>query len=114
MKKLIIFFFVSACFCKCIDKKETIDFITLNDNELSGIPFRLPNNRIIDSLKEAHNRCMGVPFDANAILLRTKNSLFIGTIVKKQSGEVVATTEGFGITTNRAISQFSIVTTPCY
>jgi len=114
MKKLIIFFFVSACFGKCIDKKETINFITLNNNELSGLPFRLPNNRIIDSLKEAHNRCMGVSFDANAILLRTKNSLFIGTIVKKQSGEVVATTEGFGITTNQAISQFSIVTTPCY
>lgn len=114
MKKLIIFLFVSVCFCRCIDKKETIDFITLNDNELRGIPFKLPNNRIIDSLKEAHNRCMGVSFDANATLFGTKNSFFIGTIVNKQSGEVVATTERLGITIDQAVSQFSMVTTPCY
>ena len=114
MKKLVIFLFVSVWFCRCVNKKETIDFITLNVNELSGIPFSLPNNRIIDSLKEAHNRCMGVSFDANATLFDRKRSLFIGTIVNKQSGEVVATTEGFGITTNQAISQYSIVTTPCF
>ena len=114
MKKLIIFLFVSVCFCRCIHKKETIDFITLNDNELSGIPFKLPNNRIIDSLKEAHNRCMGISFDANTTLFGTNNSFFIGAIVNKQSGEVVATTEGFGITINQVVSQFSMVTTPCY
>jgi hypothetical protein len=114
MKKLIIFLFVSVCFCRCIDKKETIEFIDLNDNELSGIPFKLPNNGTIDSLKEAHNRCMGVAFDANATLFATKSSFFIGAIVNKQSGEVVATTEGLGINFDKAVSQFSMVTTPCY
>ncbi|MEO6232643.1 MAG: hypothetical protein ABJB11_21605 [Ferruginibacter sp.] len=114
MKKLIIFLFVSICFCRCIDKKETIDFIPLKDKELSAIPFKLPNNKIIDSLKEAHNLCMGVSFDPNAILFGTKNTFFIGTIINKTSGEVVATTKGLGITIDQAVSQYSMITTPCY
>lgn len=114
MRKLVIFLLVSVCFCKCVGKKESIDFITLKDNELNGIPFKLPNNRITDSLKEAHNRCMGVSFNPNATLFGGKSSFFIGAILNKQSGEVVATTEDLGITIDQAVSQFSMVTTPCY
>ncbi len=114
MKKVTIFLFVSFCFCRCMDKKETVDFINLKDKELNGVPFKLPNNKMVDSLKEAHNRCMGVSFDPNATLFGLKNSFFIGTIINKQSGDIVATNEGLGITTDKAISQLSMVTTPCY
>ena len=114
MRKLTLCLLIVPSLIGCSHKKETVNFEKLPEAELSGISFRLPNDKLVDSLKEAHNRCMGVYFDANIILFEPKANFFIGTIVNKHSGDVVATTKGLGISAKQAVSQYSMVTTPCY
>jgi hypothetical protein len=113
MKKVIIFLLVSVCFCNCSGEKETIDFITLNETEFNAKPFELPDG-IPDSLKRAHDSCMGFTFDVNAIFYQTKDTFFIGSIINKQSLMIVNTVNDLGLTQAQLISKFNVLTNPCY
>ena len=69
---------------------------------------------MIDSLKHVHDSCMGISFDANAILAGEGDHLFIGDILKKQSMEVVGTLYDLGLDPRELANKYNIVTTPCY
>jgi hypothetical protein len=91
MRKLTALFILSTCLCHCGQKSEKIHFVTLSQSEFDAKKYKNPSNRMIDSLKHVHDSCMGISFDANAILAGEGDHLFIGDILKKQSMEVVGT-----------------------
>jgi len=57
---------------------------------------------------------MGFSFDANAILIQTKDTFFIGSVVNRQSLQIVSTLNDFGLTQKQLFSQFNIIGEPCY
>jgi len=114
MKRLIIFLIISTCFCKCTQRKQTIDFVDLNQTEFDAKQFKLPYGKMIDSVKHLHDSCMGISFDANAILVGAKDSFFIGSILNKKSMQVISTLNDLGLTQNEMVSQFNMITNPCY
>ncbi len=115
MKRLIIFLAIAAWCCCCRGKQDqSVEFINLKENEFDAKQYKLPNGKMIDSVKQAHDSCMGISFDANAVLAGAKDSFFIGSIVNKRSLEVVSKLDDLGFTPQKLASQFNIVTTPCY
>ncbi|HRI20280.1 MAG TPA: hypothetical protein PLA68_04980 [Panacibacter sp.] len=114
MKIIIASLLILNCFCNCSEKKETIDFITLNENEFNLKPFELEYGKIPDSAKKAHDSCMGFSFNANVILTKTKDTFFIGSIVNRQSLKILNALSDLGLTEKQLISQFNIVSEPCY
>jgi hypothetical protein len=105
---------MSTCFCKCAGKKETVHFVDLNPTEFDAKQLSLPNGKMIDSVKHLHDSCMGISFDANAILVGAKDSFFIGSILNKKSLQVVGTLNDLGLSQNDMSSQFNVITNPCY
>ena len=114
MKKAIIFLLVSVSLCNCSEKKETIVFETLPKAAFNSKPFDIPKDQIPESLKRAHDSCMGFSFDANALLLPGRDSVFIGSIVNRQTLKHVSTLNDLGLTMNQMISDLNIISKPCY
>ncbi len=115
MKKAIIFLLVSVCFCNCSKKKETIGFIPLHATEFNSKSFALPiSNDMVDSLKQAHDNCMGFSFDANAFFLQTKDTFSIGSIVNRQSLKILNRLDDLGLTRDQESANFNILSNPCY
>jgi hypothetical protein len=114
MKRLLIFLIILTCFCTCTQKKETVHFVNLDKAEFDAKQFKLPDGKMIDSAKHLHDSCMGISFDANALLVGAQDSFFIGSILNKKSMQVVGTLNDLGLTQNEMVSQFNMVTNPCY
>lgn len=114
MKKIAISLLILICFCKCSEKKETIDFIALKESEFNAKPFELLYGKIPDSAKQAHDSCMGFSFNANVILTKTKDTFFIGSIVNRQSLKILNTLKDLGLTRTQLISEFNVIAEPCY
>jgi len=113
MKKAIGFLVVLICFCNCSQKKETIEFITLNETQFNAKQFEMLNVEMMDSLKRVHDSCMGFSFNANAFLVG-RVGFSIGSIVNKQSLKVVGTIADLGLTNIELISRFNVISKPCY
>lgn len=114
MKKAIIFLLSSIFFCNCNEDKETVDFISLPQTKLSAKSFKLPDGKMLDSLKRSHDSCMGFSFDVNAMLIGTGDKFAIGSIVNRQSLQVVNTVSDLGLGQSRLTSNFNVITNPCY
>ena len=114
MKKAILFLLVSFCFYNCAEKKKSLHFETLSKAAFNSTPFEMPQDQVPASLKRSHDSCMGFTFDANAIFAKTKERYFIGTIVNRQSLKTVNTLNDLGITMSELISDFNIISKPCY
>ena len=114
MKKIVISLLVLICFCKCSEKKETIDFVALNENDFNTKAFEVPYGIIPDSAKQAHDSCMGFSFNANVILTHKKDTFFIGNIVNRQSLQILNTVNDLGLTREQLMSQFNIIGGACY
>ena len=115
MKKAIIFLLVSVCFFNCSKKKETIGFIPLHATEFNAKLFALPiSSTVADSLKQAHDNCMGFSFDANAFFMQTKDSFPIGSIVNRQSLKILNSLGDLGLTREQEAANFNILSNPCY
>ncbi len=114
MKKSIIIFLAVICLFSCTQKKQTLQFKKLSKEELSTIPFKLPDDKIIDSVKKVHDNCMGFSFDANVFLAEKKDSFGIGTIINRKTQEKLNTINDLGLSLNQMANQFNILTNPCY
>jgi len=114
MKKIMIAFIVAVCFCQCREKKEKLGFILLTAGEFNSKPFELPVRENIDSLKKAHDNCMGFAFDANASLVQSKDSFRIGSIINRSSLKVLNTLGSLGLSMNQMATNFNIIANPCY
>ncbi len=114
MKKNLFFLLVLVCFCNCNEKKETVDFEPLKKEQFNANPFEIPKDQVPELLKHAHDSCMGFSFDANALFIRRRDSLFIGNIVNRQSLKTVNTIKDLGVTLPELMSNFNIIAKPCY
>ena len=114
MKKSILCLLITGCFCHCSSNKKTIDFLTLSPTELNTKLLALPKGSIPDSLKRAHDSCMGFYFDVNALLINTRDKFGIGSIVNRQSLQVINTLSDLGLNHTQMVSNFNVLTNPCY
>ena len=114
MKKIVLSLLILICFCNCNEKKETIDFVSLNETEFNSESFSFPHSKMTDSIKHVHDSCMGFSFDANAILVRTKDTFFIGSIVNRSSLKIINTINDLGLTRDQLIPEFNALANPCY
>lgn len=114
MKQSVIFLLVFLCFCNCSSKKQTLEFTTLDTAQFNSSPFKAYNGKMVDSLKQAHDSCMGFSFDFNAFFGEKRDSFFFGSIVNRQSLKVVNTISDLGVSMPQLISDFNIISKPCY
>src|SRR6185369_1184322 len=98
MKEVSIYLLFFACVCSCSTKKQRVDFVALQASDFNSAPFNLPTGQIPASAKHAHDSCMGFSFDANAVLIRTRDTFFIGSVVNRQSLAVIHRSNELGLT----------------
>jgi len=113
MKKLILLLLTAVCFLNCKEEKKTLEFVALNPNEFNTKLYEIPSGNLTDSLKQAHDSCMGFSFNAN-VFLAQKHDFFIGSIINKRSLQVVNTINNLGLTQSQVTSKFNLLTNPCY
>ena len=113
MKPRIVFLSILLLGYSCSHKKDAISFTTLTQTEFNAKPFQLPLG-MPDSLKRAHDSCMGFSFDVNAIFIQTRDTFGIGSIVNRQSLKRVDSIGSLGITPAQIASMSTIISNPCY
>lgn len=113
MKPMLVFLSFLFCCYGCDDKKGAINFIPLTQTEFNAKPFQLPGG-MPDSLKRAHDSCMGFAFDVNAIFIRTRDTFSIGSVVNRQSLKLADGIGSLGIIPAQIASQSTIISNPCY
>lgn len=114
MKNILLLLLVSMGFCNCKEKKQEIVFSALKESGFNAERFALPKGNLPDSLKQAHDNCMGFSFDANAGFLQTKDSFFIGCIVNRKSLITLSSINDLGLSPARIFTDFNIIANPCY
>lgn len=114
MKKTITGLLIIYSLFGCSEKIKTIEFSTLKENEFNSKAYQLPPGSVSDSVKHAHDSCMGFSFDANAMLIKAKDSFFIGTILNRQTLQTLSTLKSFSLSPVQLASQFNVITAPCY
>jgi len=88
---LIILLFYVCCGC-ATNKGENIIFKPISGAEFNyaaDSSFAIPHGKIWDERKRIHDSCMGSSYEANAILLRTKDTFMVGGIVDMKTMKVV-------------------------
>ncbi|MBI3717959.1 MAG: hypothetical protein HY252_05130 [Sphingobacteriales bacterium] len=114
MKKLLFFLLITSSLFQCTSKKETLSFEKLNSNEFNAGNRTIPGGKSIDSVKHAHDSCMGISFDANVVLAGSKDSLFAGTILNRRTLKVAGSLNELGFDFEKMSTQYIIITNPCY
>src|SRR5690349_8171399 len=109
MKKAISFLLISVCFWNCKEKKARIEFTTLDKASFNAHPFDIPKDQLPQTLKQAHDSCMGFSFAGNAIFVGTKDRYFVGNIVNKRSLQNVKSVNDLGLSLNQLIANFNII-----
>src|SRR3954464_15586563 len=92
MRKVIVFIaLLFLCACNG-NKKGTIHFIQINENELNfpaDTTFAIPHGKIWDERKRIHDSCVGSSYAANAVFMRTRDSFPLASIVDMKTMKVV-------------------------
>lgn len=114
MKKIIIILAAAVFLYQCTPKKQHITFENLAPSEFNIGKLMLQGGKTIDSIKRAHDSCMGISFDANVILVGKKDSVFIGSILNRQSMQEQGSIKELGFDFMKLASQFNILANPCY
>ena len=113
MKPTTILLLLLLCFSRCNEEKETITFTTLSQTEFNSTPFQFPEG-IPDSLKQAHDSCMGFSFDVNALFIQTRDTFGIGSIVNRHSLKLVNGLHSLTVNPAQIASRSTIISNPCY
>lgn len=113
MRTMLILLLASFYFIRCSEKKESIAFTVLPAAGFNAKSFELPEG-IPDSLKQAHDSCMGFSFDVNALFIQTRDTFSIGSIINRRSLKQVNSFAGLGISQSQIASLSTIITNPCY
>ncbi len=104
--------------CGCNEsKKGTIQFKPISENELNypaDSTFAIPHGKIWDERKRIHDSCIGSSYAVNAVFMRTRDSIPIGTIVNMKTMEIVQRSPFFNDSSKQFSALFSFQTQPCY
>ena len=114
----VIVFIALLFLCACNgSKKGTIHFIPISENELNypaDSTFAIPHGKVWDERKRIHDSCIGSSYAANAVFMRTRDTIPIGSIVDRRTMKVVDRSPFFSESSNQFSSLFSFETQPCY
>lgn len=107
---------ISLCACNG-NKKGTIHFIPINENELNypaDTSFAIPHSKVYEERKRIHDSCMGSSYAVNAVFIRTRDTIPIGSIVDRKTMKVVEYLP-FLSDTSQSLPSFVVFNTqPCY
>jgi len=117
MRNIIVFIAVIFLFACNGSENKTIHFIPISENELNytaDTSFAIPHGKVWDERKRIHDSCIGSSYAANAVFMRTRDTIPIGSIVDRRTMKVVDRFPLFGDSSNQFSSLFSFDTKPCY
>jgi len=117
MRNVIVFIALLLLCCCNGSKKGTIHFIPISENELTypaDTSFAIPHSKVYEERKRIHDSCMGGSYAVNAVFIRTRDTIPIGSIVDRRTMKVVDHFPLFGDSANQYSSLFSYETKPCY
>jgi len=102
--------------CGCTTQKENIIFIPISGAEFNyaaDSSFAIPHGKIWEERKRIHDSCMGSSYEANAILLRTRDTFMLGCIVDMNTMKVVKGLDLRNLFGDLSAA-FLFTTKPCY
>jgi hypothetical protein len=103
--------------CCCKENKKTIHFKPISENELNfaaDTSFAIPHGKIWDERKRMHDSCMGSSYAANAVFMRTRDTIPVGSIADMKTMKVVKPSFLFNDPSHYFSSLISVTTRPCY
>ncbi|MEP6847014.1 MAG: hypothetical protein ABI861_13470 [Panacibacter sp.] len=120
MKNLFLFPILIFCVvlfgCAGNPLKQTIHFKPLSADQFNSAAdssYAIPQGKVWDERRRTHDSCMGESFAANAIFVRTRDTIRLGSIVNMQTMKVVKELDPRNIQ-GLFSSAFSFMTKPCY
>jgi len=118
MRTIILLVALIILLCCCNEsKKGTIQFKQIGENDLNypaDTTFAVPHGRVWDEMGRIHDSCMGSSYAVNAIFIRTKDTIPLGSIVDRKTMKVVKYLPFFSDTTRYLSSLMVFETKPCY
>ncbi|MEP7318291.1 MAG: hypothetical protein ABI921_06110 [Panacibacter sp.] len=118
MKKITLYtIFCYAIFCSCTgnEPQKIIHFKPLNAgvfNFSGDSSLKIPKGKFMEERKRMHDSCMGESFAANAIFIKTKDTIRPGAIVNMKTMKVV---KNFDILPRQLFGDIlTFMTKPCY
>jgi hypothetical protein len=116
---VLSFITVLACSpgCKNNEKAKVIVFKPLSEKDFdfaADSSYSVPKGKAWDERKKLHDSCMGSEFPANAMFIRTKDTIRLGTIVNKKTMKIVKGLDIRSIGMEHLQQLLSYVTKPCY
>src|SRR3954451_7256032 len=117
MRNVILFIALLFLCCCNGNKKGVIHFVPISENELNypaDTTFAIPHGKVWDERKRIHDSCIGSSYAVNAVFMRTRDTIPIGSIVDRRTMKVVVGSPLFSNLSNQFSSLFSINTKPCY
>jgi hypothetical protein len=114
MKNLLIILAGALVFFQCAPKKQVVSFQNLTADEFNAGSLSIQGGKTTDSIRHAHDSCMGFSFDANVFLAGSRDSIFAGTILNKRSLKTIGSLGDVGFDFQKMANQYVVVSNPCY
>src|SRR3954447_524052 len=116
--RTIIILLALILLCSCNgSKKGTIQFKQISENELNypaDSSFAIPHGKIWEERKRIHDSCMGSSYAVNAVFMRTRDTIPVGTIIDMKTMKVVKQSPFFSDSSQHLSSLLIVDTKPCY
>ncbi len=110
--------FLTLIFLGCSgEKTKVITFIPLTEKDFNfaaDSSYSIPKGKRWDERRKLHDSCMGAEFPANAMFIRTKDTIRLGTIVNRKTMKVIKNLDIPDFASNQFAQLLNIVTKPCY
>lgn len=121
MRTLILYiclYFILFCGCSINEQKKQIRFKPLTSKQFNfsaDTSFVEPQEKAWEERKRMHDSCMGQTFAANAVFIRTEDTIRLGTLVDMKTMKAVKelATQGT-IPVGPGSAAFAFMTKPCY
>src|SRR3954462_13847193 len=112
----VIAFIALIFLCSCNgSKKGTIQFKPISENELNypaDTSFAIPHGKVYEERKRIHDSCMGSSYAINAVFMRSRDTIPIGTIVDMKTMKVVKQSPFFSDSSQNLSSLLLVDTKP--
>ncbi|CAN5743895.1 hypothetical protein BH10BAC2_BH10BAC2_45900 [soil metagenome] len=114
----ICIFSILICGCSDSEQKKLVKFKPLTARQFNfsaDTSFSEPQGKAWEERKKMHDSCMGETFAANAVFIRTADTIRLGTLVDMKTMKVVKELGlRSGIPVDPGSAAFTFMTKPCY
>jgi len=106
---------IIVCFFGCTPKEKHVTLMPLGDGErITDSSYSIPVDKRWDEGKRIHDSCMGSAFPANALFLRNRDTIRLGTIVNRKTMKPVIEWDMRPFINGQIFRMLNVVTKPCY